>query len=125
MTCSGIPQRHDSVRPFPFTNRVVCGIVERCGLDPFATVTTAYGYVRVNTLDQDLAFQCAALRAVGCWVIRAKKASGTRRGGRTEQSTERTSYRSRRWSCRPMTSPLPTSNAANSVVVPLRLSSCD
>ena len=34
--------------------------------------------------DQDLALQRAALKAAGCDVIRAEKASGTRRDGRTE-----------------------------------------
>jgi DNA invertase Pin-like site-specific DNA recombinase len=43
-----------------------------------------YGYARVSTLDQDLSIQRAALRAAGCEVIRAEKASGTRRDGRTE-----------------------------------------
>jgi DNA invertase Pin-like site-specific DNA recombinase len=43
-----------------------------------------YGYARVSTLDQDLAIQQAALKAVGCAVIRAETASGTRRDGRTE-----------------------------------------
>ena len=43
-----------------------------------------YGYARVSTLDQDLAIQHSALRAAGCEVIRAEKASGTRRDGRTE-----------------------------------------
>src|SRR4051794_24927361 len=43
-----------------------------------------YGYARVSTLDQDLAIQHAALRAAGCDVIRAEKASGTRRDGRSE-----------------------------------------
>ena len=42
-----------------------------------------YGYARVSTLDQDLSIQRAALRAAGCDVIRAEKASGARRG-RTE-----------------------------------------
>ena len=43
-----------------------------------------YGYARVSTLDQDLGIQRTALKAVGCKVIRAEKASGTRRNGRTE-----------------------------------------
>ena len=43
-----------------------------------------YGYARVSTLDQDLTIQRTALTAAGCTVIRAEKASGTRRDGRTE-----------------------------------------
>src|SRR5882762_9311332 len=43
-----------------------------------------YGYARVSTLDQDLSIQRTALMAVGCEVIRAEKASGSRRDGRTE-----------------------------------------
>ena len=43
-----------------------------------------YGYARVSTLDQDLGIQRAALKAAGCKVVRAEKASGTRRDGRTE-----------------------------------------
>lgn len=43
-----------------------------------------YGYARVSSADQDYALQEHALRAAGCEVIRAEKASGTTRGGRTE-----------------------------------------
>jgi DNA invertase Pin-like site-specific DNA recombinase len=42
-----------------------------------------YGYAHVSTLDQNLGIQRAALKAAGCDVIRAEKASGTRRDGRT------------------------------------------
>ena len=43
-----------------------------------------YGYARVSTLDQDLGIQRAALKAAGYKVVRAEKASGSKRGGRTE-----------------------------------------
>jgi DNA invertase Pin-like site-specific DNA recombinase len=42
----------------------------------------SYGYARVSTLDQDLTEQRQTLRAAS--VIRAEKASGSRRDGRTE-----------------------------------------
>jgi hypothetical protein len=43
-----------------------------------------YGYARVSKIDQDLSLQRRTLKAAGCDVIRAEKASGTRRSGRTE-----------------------------------------
>ena len=43
-----------------------------------------YGYARVWTIDQDVSLQRRRLKAAGCDVIRAEKASGTRRSGRTE-----------------------------------------
>ena len=43
-----------------------------------------YGYARVSSIDQDLSVQRTALKAAGCEVIRAEKASGTRRNGRSE-----------------------------------------
>ncbi len=43
-----------------------------------------YGYARVSTLEQDVSIQRAALKAAGCKVVRAEKASGARRDGRTE-----------------------------------------
>lgn len=43
-----------------------------------------YGYARVSNFGQDLAIQRAALKAAACEVIRAEKASGSRRDGRTE-----------------------------------------
>ncbi len=43
-----------------------------------------YGYARVSSADQDYSLQEQALRAAGCDIIRAEKASGTARAGRTE-----------------------------------------
>ncbi|ERK16552.1 RlgA [Serratia fonticola AU-P3(3)] len=42
-----------------------------------------YGYARVSTSDQDLTLQTQTLRAAGCEIIRAEKASGS---SRTERS---------------------------------------
>ncbi|EAR9092474.1 TPA: recombinase family protein, partial [Salmonella enterica subsp. enterica serovar Enteritidis] len=43
-----------------------------------------YGYARVSTSDQDLTLQTQILRAAGCEIIRAEKASGSGRTGRSE-----------------------------------------
>jgi DNA invertase Pin-like site-specific DNA recombinase len=43
-----------------------------------------YGYARVSSIDQDLTIQETALRAAGCDVVRAEKATATLRGRRTE-----------------------------------------
>jgi DNA invertase Pin-like site-specific DNA recombinase len=45
---------------------------------------TILGYARVSTIDQDLELQKKTLRAAGCDIVRAEKASGTSRNGRTE-----------------------------------------
>jgi DNA invertase Pin-like site-specific DNA recombinase len=46
-----------------------------------------YGYTRVSSIDQDVSIQRAALKAAGCTVIRAEKAAGTSRKGRSELET--------------------------------------
>lgn len=46
-----------------------------------------YGYARVSSSDQDFSLQEQALRAVGCDVVRAEKASGASRTGRAELQT--------------------------------------
>lgn len=43
-----------------------------------------HGYARVSSADQDYSLQEQALKQAGCDVIRAEKASGTTRNGRTE-----------------------------------------
>jgi DNA invertase Pin-like site-specific DNA recombinase len=43
-----------------------------------------YGYARVSTADQDFTLQERALRTAGCEVIRAEKATATRRDDRPE-----------------------------------------
>ena len=48
---------------------------------------TTIGYARVSTTDQDLGIQIAALKAVGCEVIRSEKVSGTSTSGRMELQT--------------------------------------
>jgi DNA invertase Pin-like site-specific DNA recombinase len=50
-------------------------------------VSALYGYARVSSIEQDLSIQEAALRAAGCTIIRAEKASGTSREGRSELAT--------------------------------------
>lgn len=43
-----------------------------------------YGYARVSSTDQDLRIQQNALAVAGCDIIRAEKADGARREGRSE-----------------------------------------
>jgi len=45
------------------------------------------GYARVSTLDQDLDTQITRLKGESCAIIRAEKASGASRDGRTELAT--------------------------------------
>lgn len=52
--------------------------------ETFSINMALYGYARVSSNDQDLALQTQTLRAAGCEIIRAEKASGTSRDGRTE-----------------------------------------
>src|SRR5262247_4589180 len=46
-----------------------------------------YGYARVSSIDPDLSLQRAALKAAGATIIRAEKASGASRKGRSELET--------------------------------------
>ena len=48
------------------------------------SIRAGRGYTHVSILDQDLAIQCAALKATGCDVARAETASDSRRDRRTE-----------------------------------------
>ena len=48
---------------------------------------TMFGYCRVSTDDQSNDIQSERLRAAGCHVIRSEKASGGKRGSRTELAT--------------------------------------
>jgi DNA invertase Pin-like site-specific DNA recombinase len=48
-----------------------------------------YGYARVSTIDQDLSLQWRSLKATGCDVTRAVKASGARRNQSTCETTAR------------------------------------
>lgn len=58
-----------------------------------------YGDARVSSSDQDFTLQEQALRAAGCDVARAEKASGTSRAGRTVPATaSRDCGRMRSWS---------------------------
>lgn len=47
-------------------------------------IMALYGYARVSTSDQDLTLQTQTLRTAGCEIIRAEKASGSSRTGRSE-----------------------------------------
>ena len=59
----------------------------RTGTKLVATLTNGpalLGYARVSTSDQDTNIQQAKLRDAGCAVIRAEKASGKARDGRSQ-----------------------------------------
>jgi DNA invertase Pin-like site-specific DNA recombinase len=50
-------------------------------------MTTAVGYARVSTTEQDLTLQVETLKAAGCDIIRCEKVSGTSLEGRSELET--------------------------------------
>src|SRR6516164_8879925 len=69
------------------TNKVKTGAPGRTATKLAATLTNGpalLGYARVSTSDQDTHIQQAKLRDAGCAVIRAEKASGQARDGRSE-----------------------------------------
>ena len=86
----GIPKEYISTRQF-FLSHLGCFLSHPHArlhhLKPnetFSINMALYGYARVSSNDQDLALQTQTLRAAGCEIIRAEKASGTSRDGRTE-----------------------------------------
>src|SRR5271169_4792883 len=56
-------------------------------LVPLTNGPALLGYARVSTSDQDTSIQQVKLRDAGCTVIRAEKASGKARDGRSELET--------------------------------------
>ena len=70
-----------------FRGAVVVGSRPSRDIKGGPNVSPTYGYARVSSIDQDLSIQRAALKAAGCSVIRAEKASGKSRDGRTELET--------------------------------------
>ena len=69
------------------TNKVKTSAPGRTATKLAATLTNGpahIGYARVSTSDQDTQIQQAKLRDAGCAVIRAEKASGKGRDGRSE-----------------------------------------
>jgi Resolvase, N terminal domain len=67
--------------------RKIWNLLSQSGRELGARAMAAYGYARVSTTDQDVTIQEAALRAVGCEVIRSETRSGTATAGRTELQT--------------------------------------
>ena len=69
------------------TNKGSASAPRRTATNVVATLTNGpalLGYARVSTSDQDTSIQQAQLRDAGCTVIRAEKASGKARDGRSE-----------------------------------------